>query len=429
MDIAIARAVSYVDAFAPRCAADRQRPRCHMQPPARWMNDPNGTIHHRGWYHVFYQLNPFGDTWGFMHWGHARSRDLVSWENLPIALAPDVLSGEEHCYSGCIALDHDGTPRLIYTSVPFNADRADSRPFDQRGATPADDDLITWTRDPAPLIGPLTDRAARDPFVFRWRGQTFAVVGDGRRVALFTAPAGDLGKLQESGTLWQAQPGEMDFAECPNVVVLPDDRLVLLLSPYRAVEWRLGTFDGKNLSVQSQGIFDLHDTFYATNTLEDDAGRTVILGWIRGFPAGRGWSGCLAYPRLIDVDGDTLRQRVHPAIEQLCTPATTWNGAPTTIGDACRLRGHLRPGATLAINGHDLAWDGKNLTVDGTTWPLSGVDDIDIDIDIWLDRSVIEILAEKGRTVISRVRVLDTADGMLRGSGADLTISALNAPA
>ncbi len=385
------------------------------------MNDPNGTIRHRGWYHVFFQLNPFGDTWGFMHWGHARSRDLVSWEPLPIALAPDVLAGEEHCYSGCIAPDAVGTPRLIYTSVPFAADRADARACEQWRASPLDDDLITWRRDRTPLIGALSDRAARDPFVFRWCGRTFVVVGDGLRVALFEAPGGDLDRLQDAGTLWQAKPGELAFAECPNVLVLPDDRIVLLLSPYRAVEWRLGTFDGRCMSVQAQGLLDLHDSFYATNTLLDDAGRTVVLGWIRHFPTGRGWSGCLAFPRLIDIEGDELRQRVHPAIEALFAPAQPWDGAPMTVGDVCRLRGRLRPGARLTVNGHEVAWDGAQLAVDGGTWPLPAAE---LELDAWIDRSVIEVFANGGRQVVTRVRLVDVADGRLYGGGAELAVSA-----
>lgn len=62
------------------------------------MNDPNGIIHHQGWWHAFYQHNPGGDQWGDMHWGHARSRDLIHWEHLPIALRPQLAADELHCY-------------------------------------------------------------------------------------------------------------------------------------------------------------------------------------------------------------------------------------------------------------------------------------------------------------------------------------------
>ena len=69
-------------------ARDPERPVYHFRPPANWTNDPNGTIYYKGWHHLFYQLNPTAPRGGNQHWGHARSRDLVNWEHLPIALWP-----------------------------------------------------------------------------------------------------------------------------------------------------------------------------------------------------------------------------------------------------------------------------------------------------------------------------------------------------
>lgn len=84
--------------------AEPYRPQYHYTQPAWWNNDPNGMVYDGKYYHLFYQHNPFGKTWGNMYWGHARSEDLLHWENMPIALFPD---GAGFMWSGS-AIAHDG---------------------------------------------------------------------------------------------------------------------------------------------------------------------------------------------------------------------------------------------------------------------------------------------------------------------------------
>ena len=69
----------------------------HVSPEHGWINDPNGFSYFQGYYHLFYQYYPDEPIWGPMHWGHVRSKDLVHWERLPIALTP----GDKEDLNGC----------------------------------------------------------------------------------------------------------------------------------------------------------------------------------------------------------------------------------------------------------------------------------------------------------------------------------------
>jgi fructan beta-fructosidase len=82
------------------------RPQLHFSPREHWMNDPNGMVFVHGAYHLFFQYYPHGTTWGPMHWGHAISKDLVHWRQMPIALYPDSLG---YIFSGSAVVDSGNT--------------------------------------------------------------------------------------------------------------------------------------------------------------------------------------------------------------------------------------------------------------------------------------------------------------------------------
>lgn len=85
---------------------ERYRPQFHFSPPEHWINDPCGTVFYNGEYHLMYQYNAGGNTWGPMSWGHAVSKDLVHWENLPVALSPD---SQGNIFSGSAIVDSNNT--------------------------------------------------------------------------------------------------------------------------------------------------------------------------------------------------------------------------------------------------------------------------------------------------------------------------------
>src|SRR5438552_3317053 len=82
------------------------RPQFHFSPAKNWMNDPNGLLYYRGEYHLFFQYNPSGNTWGNMSWGHAVSTDLVHWTELPVAIPQDT---QNMSFSGSAVIDYNNT--------------------------------------------------------------------------------------------------------------------------------------------------------------------------------------------------------------------------------------------------------------------------------------------------------------------------------
>ncbi len=146
--------------------AGPHRPRFHFSPRLGWMNDVNGSYYHDGLYHLFYQANPTNKAGGAgfdMHWGHSVSRDLLHWEEWPIALFPD---GSGQCYSGTAVMAQHAIPGLTdKAALPapvlfFSA----TTPFSQHIATTPDGGR-TWQRFAGNPVVPNIGDGDRDPKV------------------------------------------------------------------------------------------------------------------------------------------------------------------------------------------------------------------------------------------------------------------------
>lgn len=99
----------------------------HYSQYAHWNNDPNGLVYYNGYYHLFYQHYPFDKVWGDMYWGHARSTDLIHWENLPICLYPErgglngsFGDGDGYMWSGSARIYRKGESDVIDNENWFN---------------------------------------------------------------------------------------------------------------------------------------------------------------------------------------------------------------------------------------------------------------------------------------------------------------------
>ncbi|XP_008234397.1 PREDICTED: beta-fructofuranosidase, soluble isoenzyme I-like [Prunus mume] len=92
-----------------------QRTAFHFQPERNWMNDPDGPMFYKGWYHLFYQYNPDSAVWGNITWGHAVSIDLIHWLYLPIAMVPDRWFDANGVWTGSSTILPDGQIVILYT--------------------------------------------------------------------------------------------------------------------------------------------------------------------------------------------------------------------------------------------------------------------------------------------------------------------------
>ena len=344
-DELFARASAALLAAVPRVQADPSHPIFHITAPAQWMNDPNGLIYYRGCYHVFYQLHPFSEGDGPKYWGHVRSRDLVKWEPLPIALCPSPDLGEEGVWSGCCTINGLGRPMIFYTSV---APGKPAMTHAEQWAAIGDDDLITWRKLSAnPVLSEsLHDGRKiyewRDPFIFQDRHRTFMVLGGNLNetkggqavVNIYEAQNPGLTQWRYRGVLFQLPDAGARTAECPNFFKL-GDHWVLLVSPYVKPEYFVGDFspDVCRFESRCRGTLDGDDHFYAPNTMQLPDGRRVLWGWVNGFPGGHGWNGCLSLPRLLTLSPDGhLRQTSAPQLNKLRGRSFKWQNIPLQDG-------------------------------------------------------------------------------------------------
>jgi sucrose-6-phosphate hydrolase SacC (GH32 family) len=265
---------------------ERFRPQLHFSSMRGWHNDTNGLVFYDGEYHLFYQHNPYGWGWGNMHWGHAVSRDLVHWEQLPEALYPDETGVP---YSGSAVIDYQNTSGFktgdndvivaIYTTTRF----LENRTVERQNIAYSNDKGRTWTKyKNNPIIGDRFDILKtyndRDPNVFWHKGLKKWVMVLFERIGLSIFTSDDLKS-------WEYQSHTQTFWECPELFELPVDgnaqntRWVM----YAACgDYLIGDFDGKRFAKESGTFNYVRGAFFAAQTFENipaRAGRRIQIGW------------------------------------------------------------------------------------------------------------------------------------------------------
>ena len=260
---------------------EKHRPQFHFSPRRGWNNDPNGLVFHKGEYHLYFQHNPYGWGWGNMHWGHAVSKDLVHWTELPIALYPHTFG--DWVFSGSAVVDTANTAGFkagaedVIVAAYTSTGRGEAIAFsNDRGRTFTD------------YAGnPVVKHRGRDPKVIwyapgkHWVMAVYDEQGEGENVnkgiAFYTSP--DLKQ-------WQLQSRIEGYYECPEIFEIPVDgnannRKWVVYAADGA--YAVGAFDGKSFAAESgKHRYNWGTCFYASqtfNNLPAEDGRRVQIAW------------------------------------------------------------------------------------------------------------------------------------------------------
>ena len=279
--------------------ADREkkfRPVYHHTPLYGWMNDPNGMFYKDGTYHLYFQHNPYGSTWGNMTWGHSTSTDLVHWHGEDIAIEPDAYGS---IFSGSVVVDHyntagfgEGAIVAFYTSAkssPWGDSQSQSMAYSTDGGK-------TFTKYGGNPVLTSDKRDFRDPKVFWYApGKHWVMIlAAGQEMEIYSSR--DLKSWKKESSFGAKQGAHGGVWECPDLIELPvegtdETRWVLICNinpggPFggNAAQYFVGTFDGKkfvNESPTETKWMDWGKDHYATVTFNNAPdGRVIALGWM-----------------------------------------------------------------------------------------------------------------------------------------------------
>ena len=261
----------------------------HHSPAQNWMNDPNGMFYDDATqlWHLYYQHNPFGTTWGPMHWAHATSTDLIHWEQHPIALAPDSLGT---IFSGSIVIDRNNTAGFGENAIVAIYTQSEICGQHQSIAYSLDGGMTFTKYEGNPVLkGDIAD--FRDPKVF-WDEQTnrwMMILACHQEVRFYSSiNLRDWTYESSFGANYGEHSGVW---ECPDLIRL-GDHWVLLLNinpggPFggSATQYFVGNWDGKTFTCidmpEETKWLDYGKDHYATVTWHNaPEGRTVAIGWM-----------------------------------------------------------------------------------------------------------------------------------------------------
>lgn len=314
------------------------RPKYHFTPKAHWMNDPNGMVYLNGKYHLFFQYNPDSTVWGPMHWAHAISKDMIHWEEQPIALYPDSLGT---IFSGSAVIDKDNTAGFgknamvaIFTHHNKKIEDQKTGLHQYQSLAYSLDEGKTWTKYAGnPVLPNPGIWDFRDPKVM-WHaatGKWIMTLATKDRITFYSSP--DLKKWSKESEFGEKLGAHGGVWECPDLFPLELDgktHWVLLVSINpggpnggSATQYFTGDFDGKTFKpdAEKQKWMDYGTDNYAGVTFSNTGARKVLMGWMNNWNYANvvpttAWRGATTLPR------DLTLKKVNEEVYLASNPVT-----------------------------------------------------------------------------------------------------------
>lgn len=406
----------------------KNRPQFHFTSRRGWINDPNGLIFYEGEYHLFYQHNPYEREWENMSWGHAVSKDMIHWQELPVALHPDELGT---MFSGSAVIDYNntagfnkgGTPAMV---AAYTANTADKQ---TQCIAYSLDKGRTWTKYSK---NPVIDSKAkwnsvdtRDPRIFWYKpGNNWVMVLNER----------DGHSIYTSKNLldWTFESHTTGFWECPDLFELPidGDKTKTKWVMYGASNtYMIGSFDGKKFTPETGKHYYVTGSIYAAQTfsnMPESDGRRIQLGWGRISHEGMPFNGMMLLPTELKLkttkDGVRMFSEPVKEAEALFSPSNKWekltasdanDKLKTYVGsDKLRIKTRIKlshaTSAGLSLNGQRLLdYDMNFNLVNGVFYSPQDMTSMEISADIYIDRTSVEVFIDGGAYSYSMQRKLD----------------------
>ncbi|MGE7774773.1 GH32 C-terminal domain-containing protein [Chitinophaga sp. NPDC101104] len=410
---------------------EHRRPQYHFSTRRGWINDPNGMVFYEGEYHLFYQHNPYEREWENMTWGHAVSRDMVHWEELPVALHPDKTGT---MFSGSAVIDHDNTsgfgkpgkPAMValYTAdspdrevqcVAYSLDKG--RSWTKYAGNPVIDSKEKWN-----------SKDTRDPRVFWYAPSKHWVMVLNERDGHSIYTSHDLKK-------WDYQSHVTGFWECPDLFELPvdgdpDNRKWVMYGASNT--YMIGQFDGKTFTPEHGKFYFSAGSIYAAQTFNNipaSDGRRIQIGWGRIPQQGMPFNNMMLLPTELTLrntkDGPRLFSYPVREVLQLRDSSQKW--AQLTTDEANRrladfgnddqlyikttIRLSHATDAGLSLSGQRLIGYDMNFNMlNGMFYSPQNPTSMELTAEIWLDRSSVEVFVDGGAFSWSAERKADAGN-------------------